>query len=132
MIFWYDCEEWGEAPISHLDISKLPAIWSVSEATIYLAIYAWFKEIYLLGIDHDWLKGPLIYFYNEKTEHLMKPDKDRLPFADAEYQMHRHAYIFHKYKCLYTLKENIYNANADKDHYMDVSPKVDYDALCNY
>jgi len=27
------------------------------------------------------------------------------------------------------MKQNIYNANADPNHYMDVFPKVDYNSL---
>ena len=69
------------------------------------------------------------YFYDEKKEHALKPNLKKLSFADAEFQMRRHAYIFKKYKNLYSLKKNIFNANADPNHYMDVFPKVDFDKL---
>ena len=92
-------------------------------------MYLGFENIYLLGIDHDWFNGPLRYFYDPNTQHKMKPDAERISFADAEFQMRRHAIIFKKYKYLYALKENIYNANANPDHYLDVFPKVDYESL---
>jgi len=43
--------------------------------------------------------------------------------------MRRHAYIFKKYKFLSSMKKNVYNANANPRHYLDVFPKVDYDSL---
>ena len=96
---------------------------------ITIALYLDFEKIYLLGFDHDWFKGPVIHFYDEKKEHAMKPTEKKLSFADAEFQMRRHAYIFRKYKCLYSLKKNIFNANSDPEHYMDVFPKVNFDTL---
>ena len=59
----------------------------------------------------------------------MKPTEQQLEFADSEFQMRRHADIFKKYKYLYSLKRNIYNANANPKHYLDVFPMVDFDSL---
>lgn len=129
VIHWCEYYKWDETPISQIDLSNLPSIWSVSELAIMTALYLGFEKIYLLGIDHDWFNGPLVYFYDPETQHAMRPDAERLSFADAEFQMRRHAKIFRKYKYLYAIKENIYNANANANHYMDVFPKVDYDSL---
>jgi len=71
----------------------------------------------------------LVYFYDHTKEHALRPDQSDLSFADSEFQMRRHAYIFKKYKYLYSMKKNIYNANANPRHYLDVFPKVDYDSL---
>jgi len=92
-------------------------------------MYLGFENIYLVGIDHDWFNGPLVYFYDHASEHAMKPDAESVSFADSEFQMRRHADIFRKYKYLYSIKRNIFNANANPKHYLDVFPKVDYDAL---
>jgi hypothetical protein len=43
--------------------------------------------------------------------------------------MRRHADIFRKYKYLYRFRKNIYNANADGAHYLDVFPKVEFECL---
>lgn len=128
---WIEYSTWNEKFNIPIDPASIPKIWSVSELAITLAVYMGFDKIYLLGFDHDWFNGPLIYFYDVKTEHKVQPTKEKLNFADSEYQMRRHAYTFKKYKYLYSLKKNIYNANANPNTYVDVFPKVDYDSLFN-
>ena len=112
-----------------IELSNVPEIWSVSEYAITVALYLGFDEIYLLGFDHDWFNGPLVYFYDHKKQHSMKPTAEKLEFVDAEFQMRRHADIFRKYKYLYAIKGNIFNANFNPKHYLEVFPKVDYDSL---
>jgi hypothetical protein len=129
VIHWVEYENWDGDFDKKIDLSRVPNIWSVSELAITIAVYLGFKEIYLLGFDHDWFVGPLVYFYDAKTEHMLKPDKSKIPYVDAEYQMRRHADIFRKYKYLYSIKKNIYNANANPDHYLDVFPKVPLESL---
>ena len=50
----------------------IPPIKTVVHLAIYLAIYLGIKEIYLLGVDHDWILnyGKSRHFYEEK-EHVM-------------------------------------------------------------
>lgn len=115
-----------DAPIN---LMCIPPIWSVSELAVTVAVYLGFDKIYLVGVDHDWFNGVLVYFYDHTKEHAMRPDQSDLSFIDSEFQMRRHADIFRKYKYLYSMKENIYNANSNLNHYMDVFPKVDYDGL---
>jgi len=120
---------WDEDFDVPIDLASVPPIWSVSELALTVAVYLGFDKIYLVGIDHDWFNGPLVYFYDHKVQHAMKPTEKQLEFADSEFQMRRHAYIFKKYKYLNSIKGNIYNANANPRHYLDVFPKVDYDAV---
>jgi hypothetical protein len=129
IIHWVDYSPWDENSMPVIDLERISNIWSVSETAITVAIYLGFEKIYLLGFDHDWFNGTLVYFYDETTEHKAEPDKSKLSFADSEFQMRRHAYIFKKYKYLYALKQNIYNANANPDTYVDVFPRVDYKSL---
>lgn len=119
---------WDKNFQTQIDLQALPPIWSVSEAAISVAIYLGFKEIYLLGIDHDWFNGLFNHFYEYKQEDI-DHWKTKLTQVDSEFQMRRHAEIFHKYKYLYSLKKNIFNANANKNTYVDVFPKVDFDSL---
>ncbi len=112
-----------------INMMRVPPIWSVSELAITVAVYLGFDKIYLIGIDHDWFNGIHVYFYDHTKEHSLHPDQSDLSFADSEFQMRRHAEIFKRYKYLYSLKKNIYNANADPNHYMDVFPKAVYDTL---
>lgn len=132
IVHWVDYAPWDEGPIGQIELSKMPNIWSVSEAAITIAIYLGFSKIYLLGFDHDWFNGIFNYFYDEKKDHILQPDAEKLRFADSEFQMRRHAYIFKKYKYLYAMKKNIYNLNADHNSYVDVFPKVSYDEILKH
>ncbi|MCC7303027.1 MAG: hypothetical protein IT233_10325 [Bacteroidia bacterium] len=126
---WVEYVPWNEDFSTPIEFGRIPNIWSVSELALTLAVYCGFRKIYLLGFDHDWFNGPLNYFFDTQTQHKVKPSTDRLGYADAEYQMRRHAYIFKKYKYLNSFKQNIYNANANPDSYVDVFPKVDFNSL---
>lgn len=122
-------DKWDENFDTPINLMCMPPIWSVSELAISVAVYLGFDKIYLVGIDHDWFNGVLVYFYDHTKEHVMRPDQSDLGFADSEFQMRRHANIFRKYKYLNSIKHNIYNANANPLHYLDVFPKVDFDSL---
>lgn len=128
-IHWNEYCAWDGQCQDEIDLARIPAIWSVSEFAISVALFLGFDEIYLLGFDHDWFNGLYNYFYDEKTDHMMKPDISKMGYVDAEFQMRRHADIFKKYKCLYAIRKNIFNANADPKHYLDVFPKVDFDSI---
>jgi len=128
-IHWVDHASWNGNMNMPIDLRRVPPIWSVSELAVTIAVYMGFEKIYLIGIDHDWFNGPLVYFYDHKTQHAMKPDEKNLDWVDSEFQMRRHADIFRKYKYLYSFKKNIYNANGNPNHYLDTFPKVDYDSL---
>jgi hypothetical protein len=128
VLHWVDYGHWNGSMGTPINLAKIPQIWSVSELAITIAIYLGFENIYLLGLDHDWFNGSLIYFYDAIKDHKVQPTEKVLQMhgVDAEFQMRRHADIFKKYKYLYGLKNNIYNANANPNHYLDVFPKVDF------
>ena len=126
---WVDYCPWAGEPFAAFDLANLPNIWSVSELALCAAVFMGFERIYLLGIDHDWFNGPLIHFYDPATEHKLRPDSAALAFADAEFQMRRHAEIFRKYKILQSIHGSIFNANTDPRHYLDVFPRADYASL---
>ena len=130
IIHWVEyVGSWDENFDAPINLRCLPPIWSVSELALTVAVYLGFDKIYLIGIDHDWFNGVLVYFYDHTKEHALRPDESDLSFADSEFQMRRHANIFKKYKYLYSMKRNIYNANANPSHYLDVFPKVNFDSL---
>jgi hypothetical protein len=131
VVHWVDYTEWDGITSMPLDLARVPHIWSVSELAITVALYMGFDQIYLLGMDHDWFNGTLVYFYDHKQQHALKPDEATVRGlgVDAEFQMRRHADIFRKYKYLYGIRQNIFNANADPAHYLDVFPKVNYNDL---
>ncbi len=131
-IYWDQYTSWNGESIKKMNLSKIPDIYSVSETALFLAIYLGFEKIYLLGFDHNWFEGLHLYFdtdkYNKYFETTGKASVEKFGF-DSEFQMIRHAKIFNKYKRLYSLKENIYNANANVDSYVDTFPKVKYEDL---
>jgi hypothetical protein len=129
VIHWVEYAEWDGDFNTDIDLMRVPKIGSVSELALTVAVYLGFDKIYLIGIDHDWFNGLFIYFYDHKNNHALKPDENNISGVDSEFQMRRHADIFKKYKYLYSLRKNIFNANATKNHYLDVFPKVDYESL---
>lgn len=129
IIHWLEYADWSGNFNHKLGLNNIPRVGSVSETAITIGLYLGFDNMYLLGIDHDWFKGLFVYFFDHRTQHAVKPDEKKLAYIDAEFQMRRHADIFKKYKYLYSIKNNIYNANSDPKHYMDVFPRVDYDSL---
>jgi hypothetical protein len=132
-IHWLEYCGWDEDFNAPIDPSRIPKLWSVSEIAITMAIYMGFDKIYLLGFDHDWYNGPHVYFFDEKNEHKLHSEEKTLgynpAYFHAEYQMQRHAQIFKKYRYLYNMKKNIYNANANQNTYVDTFPKVDFNSL---
>lgn len=128
-IHWNDYVRWNGRSEFAIDLARVPAIWSVSEFAITVALYLGFEKIYLVGFDHDWFNGAMVYFYDKNSGNLLKPSAEKAAFADAEFQMRRHADMFRKYKYLFAIRENIYNANANQNSYVDVFPKVEFDSL---
>jgi len=129
-VFWYGTARWDEGSISRINPVCIPNIWSVSEAALCMAIYLGFDEINLLGFDHDWFNGLMVYFY-DKSEHKVGIDEKKVTFADSEFQMRRHAYIFKKYKSLYAFHGRIFNCNSNENSYVDVFPKRSYEETIN-
>ena len=129
VINWNEYVEWDGECEFPIDLARVPSVKSVSEFAIFVALVLGFDKIYLLGFDHDWFNGPLVYFYDHNTQHAMKPNERLIPQVDAEFQMRRHADIFKKYKCLYGFRNNIYNANANEQTYVDTFPRVRYESL---
>jgi hypothetical protein len=123
-ISWCGYAGWDESKIEILDCKALPRIWSVSETAIMMAIFLGFERIFLLGFDHDWFNGIFNYFYDKATEHKVGLDMSKVSFADSEFQMRRHAYIFKKYKELLRLHGEIFNCNYNQDTYVDIFPKM--------
>ncbi len=127
-IHWLQYIPWDEEDLAKIDLNNLPNIYLASEILFYIALYLGFKEIYVLGVDHTWFNGLNIYFDQSRNDKFFKPGyqvAEENGF-DSEYWMKAHVKVFKKYKALYSMKKNIYNANYDKNTYVDMFPKVDY------
>ncbi|MCG3711694.1 hypothetical protein L5F64_00690 [Aliarcobacter butzleri] len=130
-VYFTNFINWDEEDIKDLNLDCFP-IASISEYAMQIALYLGFDEIFLLGFDHDWFNGLYVYF---TSDYLKNFDNDKVKNmaqflkVDSEFQMIRHARIFHKYKKLYAMKKNIYNANANTNTYVDTFPKVSFEKL---
>lgn len=134
-IIWLNYLNWDFKNIKDINIDSFPGlVCSVSEAAIQVALYLGFTNIYLVGFDHNWYTGKFSYFDTKKVRSYFKMTKKQLVNKvgmDSERLMAQHSRMFSKYKALYQFKNNIYNANADPDSYVDVFPKVKYEELFN-
>lgn len=133
-IYWNDYEFWNGERINDFEMHTIPNINSVSEAALSIALYLGFEKIYMLGFDHTWYEKNDNHFDNKKVfQYFKKTQRDlNKEFKwDSEIHMRNHANIFRKYKALYQIKQNIYNANADENTYVDTFPKVKYEELFN-
>lgn len=133
-IYWLDYTSWDGENIREIKLDSLPSISNVSEIALSVGLYLGFKEIYMIGFDHTWYEGVYNYFDNSKVSSHFK--KTHLEIKkennfDSESQMSAHIKIFQKYKKLYEMKKNIFNANADENTYVDTFPKVKYEVLFN-
>ncbi len=131
-VYWTNYSYWDESmDVNISDLSSISSIKSVSETVMTVALFLGFEKIYLLGFDHDWFNGEFVYF--DKEEYMKYwgciEKKEKRKMVDSEFQMRRHAYIFSKYKMLYSVKNNIFNANANQNSYVDTFPKVYYEEL---
>lgn len=73
-LHFVDLEE-GNRGFEKCDLTELiPSPWSVTVTALTIAIYMGFKEIYLLGCDHDWIlhMHKSTHFYEEKQHALMR------------------------------------------------------------
>ena len=131
-IRWLQYIPWDEKEIEEIDLQNLADIRSVSESAFSVALYLGFEKIYIMGFDHNWFEGLNSYFdQNAYSKHFKSTGKEIAAKAgfDASYQMWAHALIFKKYKALFAYKENIFNANSNKNTYVDTFPKVKYEEL---
>lgn len=130
IIHWLEfTNAWDENFNEPINLMCIPPIESVSELALTVAVYLGFDKIYMVGFDHDWFNGVYVYFFDLNKEHALHSDEDDSYVVDSESQMRRHASMFRKYKYLYSIRKNIYNANANPRHYLDVFPKVEFNDL---
>ena len=110
-----------------LHLNRIPFVNSVSELAITVAIIMGFKRINLLGFDHDWFNGPMVYFKNYRESHKLEINDELISFADSIYQMNRHVQIFKKYKYLNGFASKIFLVHPTKNSYVDIFPQISYE-----
>ena len=130
-IYWMSYILWNEELLTEINLSNAPEIKTASETILTVALFLGFKEIYMLGFDHDWFNGTNHHFNQETYNKYFKSGKEISQESgfDSEFQMQAHATMFKKYKAFYALRQNIFNANANENTYVDTFPKVKYEEL---
>lgn len=112
---------------------QIPNIMTVVHIAIYLAIYIGVKEIYLLGVDHDWLQsyGKSSHFYKENESKLAESGYDEYSYTDLETEFYSHYHLWKIYKEIkkYSIKHGIQIFNANPDSFLDVFPRKAYNSL---
>jgi hypothetical protein len=131
-INFYHSMTWDYKPIASIELEKFFApCFTVGESSVQIALYLGFKEIILLGYDHDWLsKKDTLYFDTKKVCTYFKDSGKTMMINNGwtNYNlMDALMRAFLKYKALYAMQQNIYNATPES--FIDVFPRVDYDTL---
>jgi hypothetical protein len=103
---------------------KLPDYQTVVHLAIYIAISKGYKEIYLIGIDHNWLFnfGKSIHFYEEDKSLLSRTGYNEYHNIDLEAEFKSHAKLWEFYKSIkrYTIANNIKIYNSTPNSFLDV------------
>jgi hypothetical protein len=127
---------WDDLLVKGIDATKaLYPAQSVSVIAIQLALYMGFKEIYLLGLDHDWIlrfvKRLPTHFYKPEDSILEKSGLTDWDKTDWEEQFWCNWNLWRQYKKLKAFAQSkdiaIYNATAGG--LLDVFERVDYNSL---
>ena len=98
---------------------------STSQMAIMIAMHMGYKEIYLLGLDHDYLvnRGYAAHFYNEDRENLAiaKADHSDISYLNMIISMKNLFEIYEAIKKI-AIKKHVKIINLSKPSYLDVFP----------
>ena len=106
----------------------LPRIQTVVHIAMYLAISLGYKEINLLGVDHDWILnfGRSNHFYNKSDNKLVSKGYNEFEGqTDLEYQFKTHIVLWKIYKSIkkYAIKKGVTINNLTVNSLLDVFDK---------
>ncbi|WP_292522447.1 hypothetical protein [Methanoculleus sp.] len=125
---------WGRNTPRSIDISRMiPGPQSVSIMALYVALYLGFKEIYLLGCDHDWLLhvNKSVHFYPENNHAMVKSGYNEWFQGDLEGQFQDYVTLWRQYKCIREIasENDVQIFNATDGGLLDVFPRIEYESL---
>lgn len=133
-IHYLQYANWSKISGRKVDITRsVPSPQSVTIMALEVALYMGFKNIYLLGCDHDWLLhlDTSKHFYEENQHALVRAGYDEWAGADIELQCQCYIRLWQQYKELGRIARGksicIYNATAGG--ILDVFPRVPYESL---
>jgi len=137
--FFFFHNSLAETSIRELNLDKpIPGVQSVSQFEIMLAIYMGCSPIYLMGMDHDWLKyepnmdneRSYQHFYSDQTVDNYAKRKYNYSFS-YKTDLVNILRLWEGYENLLSLsvKEDIKILNATKGGYLDVFERIDYEKI---
>jgi hypothetical protein len=92
-----------------------------------------FKNIYLLGCDHDWLLhlGTSQHFYEENQHALVRAGYDEWAGVDLGVQCQKYVRLWQQYRALWQIarRKSINIFNATEGGLLDVFPRKSYESL---
>lgn len=126
--------EWGRVAQRGVDLTQIVAAGqSVSVMALQIAMYMGFKQIYLLGCDHDWLLhvGTSTHSYDSQTHAAFEGTKhSEWDHSSFGIEVRNSDTLWQQYECLKALAKQqsieILNASGGV---LDVFPRVKYESL---
>jgi len=105
----------------------IPGGWSTSVLGMILGMYLGCKEIYLVGMDHDWLATTT--FYSHNYTHTENEDPSYL-YSYTDFMKYT-LKLFKGYSIIkqYAEQRGIKILNATPGGFLDIFPRVDYKEL---
>lgn len=118
----------------NVDISQtIPGPQSVTIMALHIALYMGFKEVYLLGCDHDWIlhMNKSRHFYSEENHAIVRSGYNEWFQEDLEGQFQDYVTLWQQYKRIREIANRIgvQTFNATEGGLLDVFPRVKYETL---
>ena len=137
MAYLYFGGRWDDIERTGIDLTRsVPGVQSVSVMALAVALYMGFKDIYLLGCDHDWVLhyNTSVHFYVEDESILAtRPGYDEWWIQDLGATFESLVGLWRQYKSIQRLAidGNIDVFNATEGGLLDVFPRVRYEDVVN-
>ncbi len=122
-------EEGCERGRIRMDLTRtVSCVTNIVQGCILMAMYMGFRNIYLLGCDHDWLANPTVstYFFGQDLHW-------RDDAIDYTYELHMEntLRLWRSYRHVrdFAFKRGIRIYNATRGGFLDVFPRIEYESL---
>jgi hypothetical protein len=117
---------------SDIDLTRpVPRVINCAQLAIMSAMYMGCREIYLLGMDHDWLADPGSekHFYNART--LQNHSVATGELGDYAARLKDAGELWQGYSALqqYAAKRGVKIINCTRGGYLDIFPRMPYEAI---
>ena len=112
---------------------RLPIIQTSPHIAVYLSLYLDVKEIYLLGVDHDWILhiGETRHFYDEKKSALAQTGYNEWLESDLGTECEAYGRLWKIYRQIrtYATKHKVVIINATTGSLLDVFPRANLEEI---